>query len=254
MKKLKRLAMLGVAGPALLGSPAMAAPPAPPPPMFTWTGCYIGGNLGFVKQDTSINDVTGGLGLPNNNVGTTNGLGFAGGGQVGCDYQMSSNWVVGVRGMIDATSINQSGSYVSSAGNEYEGAQGIKTNWFATALGRIGYLAGPNLLVYAKGGAAWKHVSYTDSGFSLDYSVSYSGTGSATILGYDVGAGFEYAFIPNLSAFVELDYMGFPSTGTTLTYAYTFLDDTRLGYPQTRTFDYTHDILAILVGMNWRFH
>ena len=52
-------------------------PPAPPP--ITWTGCYIGGNIGGVFGD--------GEDFPF--VGFSNGSGFAGGGQIGCDYQFS---------------------------------------------------------------------------------------------------------------------------------------------------------------------
>jgi len=241
----KKLAAIAVTFAALVAtSPAMAAdlpakaPPvyAPPPPAYTWTGCYIGGNLGVGKQDTAIFDPQ-----LQQSGGTSNGIGLIGGGQVGCDYQFSGNWVVGVRGMFDGAAIKQSEPWPTFS----EETLGINTNWIATALGRVGYSPGPNLLLYVKGGAAWKHVSYTDDCPTC----SYAGNGSATILGWDVGAGFEYAFLPNLSAFAELDYMGFPSTATTLTYT---ASTPELASPYT--YDYTHDILAILVGVNWRFH
>lgn len=245
---MKKLSIIGAAVAVLLASPAMAAPPVPMP--FTWTGCYIGGNFGFVKQDTHVEyEGYTYLGVFNPDYldyGWSNGVGGAGGGQVGCDYQLYSNWVIGVRGMIDATSINQSLAYGDP---NIGGAFGIKTDWFATAVGRIGYLAGPNMLLYVKGGAAWKHVSYSDAGHYFD-DESWSGSGSATILGYDVGAGFEYAFFPNLSAFAEIDYMGFPATNTNL--AYTCTGECPPSYGET--YRYTHDILALLVGMNWRFH
>ena len=36
-----------------------------------------------------------------------NGSGFAGGGQIGCDYQFAGGWVIGFRNMFDGTSNNR---------------------------------------------------------------------------------------------------------------------------------------------------
>jgi len=254
---MKKLTILGVAVAALLASPAMAAdlpmpvkaPPmvAPPPPM-TWTGCYIGGNLGWAKQDTHVelqgyNEPFGPFTPYYYDYGWTNGAGGVFGGQVGCDYQLNSNWVVGVRGMFDGTNINQDLVYdpVSSSDD-----LNMKTEWFATALGRIGYLALPNALVYVKGGAAWKHVSYNYCAGCAE-GPEYIATATQTVLGYDVGVGFEYAFIPNLSAFAELDYLSFPGTNTSLTFS---------SYPGAPgdVIKFSHDMLMMVVGMNWRFH
>src|SRR5438045_6399244 len=65
------------------------------------TGCYIGGNIGGAFGDASISGVAGSI--------SGNGSGFAGGGQIGCDYQ-SGDWVIGLRDMFDATSNKRSGT------------------------------------------------------------------------------------------------------------------------------------------------
>ena len=72
-------------------------PPAPPP--IAWTGCYIGANVGgiFGRAETTF-----GSGEV-----FTNNSGFAGGGQIGCDYQFSGAWVVGIRNMFDGTSLRK---------------------------------------------------------------------------------------------------------------------------------------------------
>jgi outer membrane immunogenic protein len=66
-------------------------PPAPPP--MTWTGCYIGANVGGIfghaKADFGFGELS------------TNNSGFAGGGQIGCDYQFTGGWVIGIRNMFD---------------------------------------------------------------------------------------------------------------------------------------------------------
>ncbi|MGA7098872.1 MAG: hypothetical protein WB019_01225 [Pseudolabrys sp.] len=58
----------------------------------TWT-CYIGGNVGGAFGDASAS-------FPGGEV-STNGSGFAGGGQIGCDYQFTGGWVVDIRNMYD---------------------------------------------------------------------------------------------------------------------------------------------------------
>src|ERR1700675_3188824 len=96
-------AFLGVAAiAAMLGTPALAAdmplkaPPPPPAPVWSWTGCYIGingGGLWAHKDWTS--ETAGTVGLPIGSHDLNSGL-F--GGQVGCDYQFSGRFVIGIQG------------------------------------------------------------------------------------------------------------------------------------------------------------
>jgi outer membrane immunogenic protein len=65
-------------------------------PVFSWTGFYIGGNLGGAWAHRNVTDSLFG---PNLNNGTNNGV-FVGGGQIGGNYQFS-NFVVGVEGSFD---------------------------------------------------------------------------------------------------------------------------------------------------------
>ena len=76
-------------------APPAYIPPAPPP--ITWTGCYIGGNVGGVftrvEADFDFGEVS------------HNNSGFTGGGQIGCDYQWAgTGWVIGFRNMFNGTS------------------------------------------------------------------------------------------------------------------------------------------------------
>src|SRR3974377_956715 len=89
-----------------LGQVAFAAdlpqrPYTPPPPMIapapTWTGCYAGGNIGGAFGNASLS-VAGPIG---NGTISGNNSGFAGGGQIGCDYDFGGGWVIGFRDMFD---------------------------------------------------------------------------------------------------------------------------------------------------------
>ena len=113
MRKFLRAATLASAT-LTLSSIAQAAdlgplPPSPPPPpvyvapVFTWTGFYIGGNLGVAWTKGDVTDSFGnGFRFGQNAV-------FAGGGQIGANYQI--NWlVVGVEADFDWLANNQNSS------------------------------------------------------------------------------------------------------------------------------------------------
>src|SRR5450755_504219 len=113
---MNKLSLLGVAGLALTAAaPALAADLPTQMPVkatfqqrFTWTGCYMGAHAGGAWARTSgtdpllliqDNDV---FGVPGSTVGTTTAnirqSGAVIGGQIGCDYQFSPHFVVGIEG------------------------------------------------------------------------------------------------------------------------------------------------------------
>src|SRR6187455_675601 len=70
----------------------------PPPPPLTWTGCYVGVNVGAVRPRFELDGPFGGSASRDGN------WGFAGGGQFGCDYQFAGGgFVLGFRNMFDGT-------------------------------------------------------------------------------------------------------------------------------------------------------
>ena len=173
-----RRALLGVAAiAALAAGPAVAADlrarPAPvyksPPPVapsFTWTGCYVGGNVGGAWAYKRESDPTRLVRpfLPGQDLGSHAAGGFIGGGQVGCDYQVGS-WVIGAQGMFDWTDLK--GDNLQPNGAFFNNTH---IPWLTTATGRLGYTATPNLLIYAKGGGAWvrdNYSSYTPAGLQV---------------------------------------------------------------------------------------
>jgi outer membrane immunogenic protein len=143
---------------------------APPPlvaavPVFTWTGFYVGGNLGWGwRDDDNEAVVLTGPGIPAGIVGGTlnfengNDGNFLGGGQIGYNYQIGS-FVVGVEADIQgiATDDNEAvfipgpgfagGTFVPG---EFEDA----ADWFGTVRLRAG-VAFDRFLVYATGGLAY---------------------------------------------------------------------------------------------------
>ncbi len=230
-------AFAGAATAADLGrrAPAPYQPAPPPPPVFTWTGCYIGGNIGGGWASKSSTDVAGAVtGVVGADLGSHTADGFIGGGQIGCDYQ-AGFWVVGVQGMFE-------GSNMKGSNNDPSGLFVVNTSipWFATVTGRIGFTASPAVLVYAKGGGAWVRDDYTLS--------SVAGTTLATAnptpSGWTVGGGVEWSFAGNWSAFAEYNYLDFGTPGVTFTPA---------AAGPTFPINIKQNINSFMVGLNYRF-
>ena len=216
-----------IASVALLASIAARAadlPPAPAPlprapvayipaaPVFTWTGFYIGGNLGAGRNHGTIADT---FGLYN--WGVNNQTTFVGGGQVGANYQFNS-FVVGVEGDFDWFANNNN----SGGGTAIAGLGGVGTTisgsnngrWLTTVTGRLGY-AFDRVLVYAKGGGAWvgsNNLTLLNVGTGATVSFGNGNTNT----GWVVGGGLEYAFFNNWTAKVEYDYVGLNSFNFTV--------------------------------------
>ena len=121
---MKKLAIGIAAIAALIGTPGFAAdmavkarpmPPTPPVPVYSWTGCYIGGNLGGGWADKSFVEGAGSVAVGLSDGGHT-ASGWLGGGQAGCDYQFAGNWVIGVKGMWDAANLTGSNAAPFTAG------------------------------------------------------------------------------------------------------------------------------------------
>ena len=203
-------------------------PPAPPP--VTWTGCYIGANVGGAFGDASVN-------FPGGEV-SSNGSGFAGGGQIGCDYQFSGGWVVGFRNMFDGTSNKRSGTIVSGplAGTNVN----FNNQWFDTLTGRLGYSFGPAWMIYGQGGGAWAHASTNAflGGAAL-------GTTGNTRSGWTAGGGVEWMFAPHWSAFLEGNYMDFGTNNNTVFVGGCGAVGCGFNSKLTET--------TVLVGVNYRF-
>jgi len=173
-------------------APAVVPPVVYAPPVYNWSGFYIGGNLGGGFANSSWSDpFTGGH-------NTFDKSGFIGGGQIGANWQINV-LVLGIEGDFDWTGLKGSGH--DSAGNTIN----TDTQWTSTVTGRIG-AAFDRLLVYGKGGVAFAHDSD-----SLNDIAGNTASASLTRTGWTAGAGLEYAFAPNWTAKVEYDYLGFGS-------------------------------------------
>jgi outer membrane immunogenic protein len=172
-----------------LGQAAFAADmPAPmtkaPPPavvaaLYNWTGLYIGANVGYGwgtarwSAPAFRNSIDG----------------FAGGGQIGANFQ-AGQFVLGAEALWDFADISGRRTFAGAGWRN-------RVSSILLATGRAGY-AWNNVLGYVKGGYA---------GASDRSASTIGGSARRWHSGWTVGAGFEYGFTPNLSLGLEYNYV-----------------------------------------------
>jgi outer membrane immunogenic protein len=197
---LAALALGALLAPALAADLPVAAPyqPPPPRPIYNWTGCSVGVNIGGGWASKSFTDTVGTFGPIGANLGPHSPRGVVGGVQAGCDYRIGPV-VLGVQGLYA-----QSGMKANNFQPNAVLVDNTFIQWVATATGRIGYTVTPTTLLYVKAGGAWMHDIFTIATFNG----TVAGIGSRTPGGWTVGAGFEYVFFTsNWSVFLEYDYI-----------------------------------------------
>jgi outer membrane immunogenic protein len=185
-----------------------------------WTGAYVGANLGASWGDNATNITaipgTGAVVIPPGDVdfihkfanNLSNKTGFAGGGEVGYNYQ-NGPLVLGIETDFGAFDIDQNNattftSTVSPASVSI--SHRVGTDWLWTVRPRIGY-AGSNWMVYGTAGMAMSDVkvntSYADTRVPpnvANIEVDENKTG------WVAGVGAAYAFNQHWSAKLEWLY------------------------------------------------
>ena len=225
-------------------APAPRAPAAyiPAPPPFSWTGFYIGGNIGAGFNHGNITDSINGASWGLNNNGT-----FAGGGQVGGNYQFGVV-VVGVEADFEwFANNNNSGGGVTFTNNLGSTTLSGSNNgrWLTTVTGRLGY-AFDRVLVYGKGGGAWVGSNnLTVIQVGTPNSVAFNNNNSNT--GWVAGAGVEWAFFNNWTAKLEYDYVGLSNYTFTLPGTFTPL-------PNDVFTSSSRNVQMVTVGVNYLFN
>src|ERR1700692_4926396 len=105
-----------LAGPAVAADLPLKSEVPYVAPRFSWTSCYLGGHIGGGRGTKDMTDpvflVQENLIAPGTTTGittvTTTPTGVVIGGEIGCDYQFSSNVVIGIEGTASGTTMRGS--------------------------------------------------------------------------------------------------------------------------------------------------
>jgi outer membrane immunogenic protein len=180
--------------------PTRVQPAAPVPyaSSFSWTGFYLGGELGWIRTDPEYTTGAVLLGTPFLVSATTGKSGLSYGVLAGYNYQVGSV-VLGIEGDFDGWTVGTI-RYTSITGDFLT----AHSKWGGSVRGRLGYAA-DRALFYITGGAAFvsNETSIPTTGISIG--------GDDTRVGWTVGAGIDYAFTNNWFAGFEYRYSQFES-------------------------------------------
>jgi outer membrane immunogenic protein len=207
-----------VASAADLGAPAPAPiyTKAPMIEPWSWTGFYVGGNVGYSwgNQSATVTDLSGD---PLTSSGS-NLNGVIGGGQIGYNYQFNSI-VLGIEADIQGSGQKGDGSFglpgspcvavLACIPTATLGDDTDKLAWFGTVRARLGYAAG-RLLPYVTGGWAYGNGTISGTTTTGSTATTYSSSTNYTD-GWTVGGGLEWAFTDHWSAKFEYLYVDFGS-------------------------------------------
>lgn len=223
---------------ALIGAPALAAdmpvkaPPPAPAPASSWTGFYLGGQIGWDYQNAptmyaadpggpflvGVSDALANGALASST--SQSGSGFLGG--ITAGYNVQSGFVVwGVEADLDGVH-NQHTSNITPPGvfpfPLLTTDTATQTNWLATVRGRLGVTVLPDTLVFGTGGLAVGGVGASTSIIpstgpapelpSSCANNAYCSAGSTTTTrsGWTIGGGTEHMFTPHLTVKIEYLY------------------------------------------------
>jgi outer membrane immunogenic protein len=121
----------------------------PPAPVYSWTGIYWGGNVGYSWGHSKHDATFLGVGSISNSEKVD---GVIGGVQTGYNYQFGT-WVWGFETDIQAS--GQKGGSTLGVLPLTSVTTDRKLEWFGTSRARLGFLWSPNVLVYGTGGVAY---------------------------------------------------------------------------------------------------
>ena len=218
--------------------PTRKEAPAPVfvPPPFTWTGFYVGVNVGGAWTNGGNRSATIfapstfpfpiSTNFPNTNFGSGES-GVIGGGQAGYNWQTGS-FVLGVETDFQGTSLSKSFDAVGPAfaglgvppgllGDTLAVHAKASLDWLGTTRGRVGWVATPDnrLLIYGTGGVAYGGGSQNFSVFDATTGALWTGNPSSSRVGWAAGGGVEYAWTNNWTIRAEYLYIDLGSKNFT---------------------------------------
>lgn len=203
-----------IIGTAIFSKLASASEPS-------WTGCYFGGNLGYLVQTSRAVDDKGGTQF---DVSTASDAATYGVG-AGCDLRIGQTpVVVGIFGDIDWTNAGKS----LKVGSGTLGDTDINR---AYAIGgRAGFLAGPNILLYGTGGYA-----------NVDMTTTLGTAKASKESGYFIGAGAEAMLNSGWSTKLEYRFVDLGN------------DTMKYGGGPTQVADIDKNMHQVRLGIDYKF-
>jgi outer membrane immunogenic protein len=176
---------------AVTASPASAQTP----PVFTWSGCYVGAQAGYQWGHDRTTEFVNGVATTLDEKTPLSSA--VAGGFLGCNVATAGSLVWGAE--VDAVKGWAKGGYRYTSGDGTDTAQ----EWEGTVRGRLGFAFG-NTMPYVAGGLAVGQFRHTYVANYTQFEPNLN-----THLGWTIGAGVEHMFASNWIARLEYRFTDF---------------------------------------------
>lgn len=241
---------------------ALKAPPLAVPPAYSWTGFYLGANIGYSvgndRATQAFTNIINGITAVPTAAFVTVPSGVIGGVQAGYNWQVGSNWLVGFEtdfqgsGQQDTACILT--CFTENVPTQPETATiQHRLDYFGTARARVGMVSN-NALFYVTGGGAYGRVTQTATTAISDV-IPSTGPGTITTnsisenkFGWVVGGGIEAALWGHWTGKVEYLYMDLGTITNSMTGLFS---PNAFGFSATTSSTIKDNIVR--AGVNYRF-
>lgn len=217
-----------------------------PPPVFSWTGFYVGLHAGGAWATDIVeerNPFFSNRTAANSSWSNSGTVGFFGGAQAGYNIQMHGV-VVGVEGDIGTLNVNRSTQDPLRTAFPGDSVASLSTGFYGAITGRAGVTLDQKLLLYVKAGWGWvdSSIGYVDTNAAGTTLVN-GGSRSLTLDGAVIGGGLEWAFDRNWS--VKAEYLHFDLGRVTQNFL--------ISNGNTASFSRDVSVDTVKLGINYRF-
>ena len=204
-------------------APVYKAAPAAMVAAYNWTGFYLGGQAGY--QWSAEDHTVASTGTTTVGPFPFDSKGAVYGGHAGFNWQ-TGQWVFGIEGDYEGSSVD---GFTAVAPFGLASTFAFDQKWQASLRGRLGWAFWDRGMVYATGGVAWAKFNNTGIFDVLGVGPGpQAETWSDTVHGWTIGAGVEWALLPNWNnwtgrveyRYTDFDGFSIPSTtvpGATVT-------------------------------------
>jgi outer membrane immunogenic protein len=229
----------GSAAAADLSTPPRVPAATPPPaaaPYYNWSGFYAGLNVGGGWSNYDFTNAASAIGTPGP-AHSASVAGVLGGGQIGYNYLVTPNFLLGVEADVSGADLN--GSVTSPSGAVQHS---FNTDLFGTARGRLGF-AWNNWLLYGTGGFAWGNEQMTRDQIFGTANLATAGTAESVNqigTGWTAGGGIEWGVARNWTVRAE--------------YLFVDLGSSAFSFPLSgRTTQFDNNFNVVRFGVNYKF-
>jgi opacity protein-like surface antigen/outer membrane receptor protein involved in Fe transport len=191
---------------------------------WTWTGFYIGGNVGYSASrfttDTSFDDAPQASLVAT--IASTKHYGALGGGQTGYNWQLGM-WLAGIETDIDfahqriTTGSACPGTICNPAITVFDAPASVihqhNLDWFGTVRGRLGAAVTPDIVPYITGGLGYGEIEHAGVMYGSDglapNDIGNTFTNRALRAGWTAGGGIEARLAGNVTGKIEYLHLDF---------------------------------------------